>query len=141
MVFLIGAMPHGGRRKGADGGIDGLLYFRPDGRTVERAIVSVKSGEQVGVAMIRELYATMERERAAAAVFVTRVAPSAPMVREAAAMGRLASAATGRTYPRLQIITLAELMAGRRPDLPYPDPDAAFRRAAREPGGGQGSLL
>lgn len=141
VVFLIGAMPHGGRRKGADGGVDGLIYFRPDGRTVERALVSVKSGEQVGVAMIRELQAVMERERACAGVFVTRAAPTEPMVREAAALGRFASSATGRTYPRLQILTLAELIAGRRPELPHVDADAAFRRALREDRGGQGSLL
>lgn len=141
VVFLIGAMPHGGRRKGADGGVDGLLYCRPDGRTVERALVSVKSGEQVGVAMVRELHAAMVRDRAIAGVFVTRAAPTEPMIREAAAVGRFASSATGRSYARLQILTLAELMAGKRPDLPHIDPNAAFRQAVREDRGGQGSLL
>ncbi|MBW6531686.1 DNA methyltransferase [Sphingomonas citri] len=141
VVFLIGAMPHGGRRKGADGGVDGLLYCRPDGRTVERALVSVKSGEQVGVAMVRELHAAMVRDRAIAGVFVTRAAPTEPMIREAAAVGRFASSATGRSYARLQILTLAELMAGKRPDLPHVDPNAAFRQAVREDRGGQGSLL
>ncbi|MBB3474150.1 DNA methyltransferase [Sphingomonas sp. BK345] len=141
VVFLIGAMPHGGRRKGADGGVDGLLYCRPDGRTVERALVSVKSGEQVGVAMVRELHSAMVRDRAIAGVFVTRAAPTEPMIREAAAVGRFASSATGRSYARLQILTLAELMAGKRPDLPHIDPNAAFRQAVREDRGDQGSLL
>ena len=141
VVFLIGAMPHGGRRKGADGGVDGLLYCRPDGRTIERALVSVKSGEQVGVAMVRELHSAMVRDRAIAGVFVTRAAPTEPMIREAAAVGRFASSATGRSYARLQILTLAELMAGKRPDLPHVDPHAAFRQAVREDRGGQGSLL
>ncbi|WP_260172961.1 restriction endonuclease [Sphingomonas sp. BK069] len=134
-------MPHGGRRKGADGGVDGLLYCRPDGRTVERALVSVKSGEQVGVAMVRELHSAMVRDRAIAGVFVTRAAPTEPMIREAAAVGRFASSATGRSYARLQILTLAELMAGKRPDLPHIDPNAAFRQAVREDRGDQGSLL
>jgi hypothetical protein len=35
----------GGQKKGADGGIDGHIYFKPDGRTTEKAIVSVKGGD------------------------------------------------------------------------------------------------
>ena len=45
-VSLIDAQPFGGKKKGADGGIDGLIYFKSDARTTERAIVSVKGGRQ-----------------------------------------------------------------------------------------------
>ena len=41
------------------------------------------------------------------------------------------SEATGRTYPRLQIITLAELFQGKRPDLSFVDV-ASVKRAKRE---------
>lgn len=140
-VSMVDAMPYGGRKKGADGGIDGIIYFKPDGRRTERALVSVKGGEHVGVPMIRDLHSAMTREKATAAVFVTRSLPTKPMEREAAAAGRFTAPATGKSYPRLQIITLAELFRGRRPDLPYIDPSAAFRRAPREDGGRQGSLL
>jgi site-specific DNA-methyltransferase (adenine-specific) len=91
--------------------------------------------------MIRDLHSVMERERAPIGVFLTKALPSGPMEREAAAVGRFHSDATGRSYPRLQIITLAELFAGKKPDIPFVDPAAAFRRAAREEGGRQGSLL
>ena len=140
-VSMVDAMPYAGRRKGADGGIDGIIYFKPDGRRTERALVSVKGGDHVGVTMIRDLHSTMIREKAAAAVFVTKVAPSRPMEKEAAAAGRFTSEVTGKSYPRLQIITLAELFRGRRPDLPYIDPTAAFRQAPRESTARQGSLL
>jgi SAM-dependent methyltransferase len=40
-VSLIEAQPFGGKKKGADSGIDGLIYFRSDSKTTERAIVSV----------------------------------------------------------------------------------------------------
>jgi hypothetical protein len=50
---LVNAIPFGGKKKGADGGIDGLIYFAPDGKTVEKAIVSVKGGDKVGVGMVR----------------------------------------------------------------------------------------
>lgn len=129
---MVDAMPFGGKKKGADGGIDGIIYFKPDGRRTERAIVSVKGGENVGVQMIRELHSTMERERAPIGIFITRALPSGPMEREAAAVGRFHADATGRSYPRLQILTLAELFQGKRPDIPFVDPTAAFRRAPRE---------
>lgn len=53
---LIEAQPYGGKKKGADGGIDGLIYFRSDAKTTERAIVSVKGGG-VSVPMVRDLKA------------------------------------------------------------------------------------
>ena len=41
-VSLVNAVPFGGKKKGADSGIDGLIYFKPEGKTTEKAIVSVK---------------------------------------------------------------------------------------------------
>ncbi|KQT34888.1 DNA methylase [Sphingomonas sp. Leaf412] len=140
-VSMVDAMPYGGRKKGADGGIDGIIYFKPDGKRTERALVSVKGGENVGVQMIRDLHSAMEREKAPIGVFVTKALPTAAMMKEAAAVGRFHAPATGRSYPRLQIVTLAELFRGKRPDIPYVDPGAAFRRAAREDTGRQGALL
>lgn len=43
-VSLVKAVPYGGKKKGADSGIDGYIYFNPDARTTEKAIVSVKGG-------------------------------------------------------------------------------------------------
>lgn len=140
-VSMVDAMPYGGRKKGADGGIDGLIYFKPDGRRTEKAIVSVKGGENVGVSMIRDLHSTMEREKAPIGVFITRAPPSGPMAREAAAVGRFHASATGRSYSRLQILTLADLFQDKRPDIPFVDAAAAFRRPARESAVGQGVLL
>lgn len=140
-VSMVDAMPFGGKKKGADGGIDGIIYFKPDGKKTEKALVSVKGGGNVGVQMIRDLHSAMEREKAPIGVFITRALPTSVMEKEAAAVGRFHSEATGKTYPRLQIITLAELFQGKRPDIPYVDPGAAFRKAAREDGGRQGNLL
>lgn len=140
-VSMVDAMPYGGRKKGADGGVDGIIHFRPDGRRPERAIVSVKGGDHVGVQMIRDLHSAMMREKAVAAVFVTKAAPTSVMEREAAAVGRFQSAVTGKSYPRLQILTLAQLFRGQRPDLPLIDTAAAFRRAAREDSARQERLL
>ncbi len=140
-VSMVDAMPFGGKKKGADGGIDGLIYFKPDGRKTEKAIVSVKGGGNVGVQMIRDLHSTMEREKAPIGVFITRALPTVVMEREAAAVGRFHAAATGKSYPRLQIITLAELFAGKKPDIPYVDPTAGIKRPAREDTARQVALL
>lgn len=140
-VSLVDAMPFGGKKKGADGGIDGIIYFKPDGRKTEKALVSVKGGENVGVQMIRDLHSAMEREKAPIGVFITKALPTKVMEREAAAVGVFHSALTGKSYPRLQILTLAELFAGKRPDIPYVDASAAFKRAARETTEAQARLL
>ncbi len=140
-VAMIDAMPFAGRKKGPDGGIDGIIYFRPERQTTAKALVSVKGGEHVGVKMVRELHSVMERERAPIGVMVSRCAPSAPMLREAAAVGRFHCEATGRSYARLQILTVDDLFDGKRPDIPLVDPAAAFRTAAREDAPAQPAML
>ena len=35
-VSLVNAVPYGGKKKGADSGIDGLIYFKPDGKHTEK---------------------------------------------------------------------------------------------------------
>lgn len=75
-LSLINAQPGNLSKKGADRGIDGNIYF---GKT-SRAIVSVKAGDNVGVAMIRDLRGTIERERAEIGVFLTLTPPKKTMV-------------------------------------------------------------
>jgi hypothetical protein len=60
-VSLVNAVPYGGKKKGADTGIDGHIYFKPDGKTTEKAIVSVKGGDNVSVAMVRDLAHVVDR--------------------------------------------------------------------------------
>jgi site-specific DNA-methyltransferase (adenine-specific) len=139
-VALVDGVPLDGKKKGADGGIDGLIYFRPDARRTEKALISVKGGSHVGVQMIRDLHGAMTREKAPIGVFVTAAPPTGPMLREAAAAGRFTDE-FGRGWPRLQILTLAELFRGKRPAIPFVDPLAALRRARREERAKQGALL
>jgi site-specific DNA-methyltransferase (adenine-specific) len=130
-VSLVDAVPYRGKKKGADSGIDGLIYFKPDGKTTEKAIVSVKGGEHVDVAMIRDLAHVVEREKARIGVFITLAEPSRPMLAEAAVAGTYK--ADFGEYPKIQILTIAELFAGRKPNIPLVD-TGAFRKALREEG-------
>lgn len=137
-ISLIDAQPYGGKKKGADSGIDGLIYFKSDARVTERAIVSVKGGG-VSVPMVRDLKGVMDREKAPIGVFLTLEPPTRPMVAEAASAGSYELG--GRQYPRLQIMTIEQALAGTPLAIPLVDTGAAFKRAAREPTGNQGSLL
>ena len=141
-VSLVDAVPFGGKKKGADGGIDGHIYFKPDGKTTEKAIVSVKGGANVGVAMVKDLIATIAKEKAKIGVFITLAPPTKVMETEAVSAGFYdppAGALQAKKVPRIQILTIADLFAGKRPNIPLVD-SAAFRKAPKETAK-QGSLL
>ena len=126
----VDGQPYQGGRKGADRGIDGYLYFTGHERQTEAAIISVKAGKNVGVAMIRDLKGVIEREKSPIGIFICAVNPTREMEREAAAAG-VYEGADGRSYPRLQIFTLAEYFHGLRPKVPLLDRQAAYKKAAR----------
>jgi adenine specific DNA methylase Mod len=128
-VSLVNAVPYGGKKKGADGGIDGLIYFKPDGKTTEKAIVSVKGGANVNVAMIRDLGHVIEREKAKIGVFITLTEPTKPMLTEATKAGYYETE-YGK-YPKLQIITIDALFNGKKPNIPLID-SSAFKKTALE---------
>ncbi len=71
----------------------------------------------------------MEREKAPMGFFVTLTEPTAPMKKEAAGAGVL-DTPFGK-FARLQVLTIEDLFAGKKPEMPPQDP-AAFKKAARE---------
>src|SRR5690606_35559835 len=84
-LSLVEAQPYRGGRKGGDGGVDGHLYFKPDGRLTEKAIVSVKGGHHLNPGMVRDLLGTVENERAKMGIFVTLEDPTVRMRQAASA--------------------------------------------------------
>jgi site-specific DNA-methyltransferase (adenine-specific) len=138
-LSVVEAQPWKGGRKGADTGIDGIIYFKPDGKRTEKAIVEVKGGA-VGVKDIGRLAQVMERERAVFGVYITARPPTRAMESDAAAVGVWENEYTGRKHPRLQILTLAELFQNKRPDIPWVDA-SVLKSAKREDTSQQGKLL
>ena len=126
-VSLVDAVPFGGKKKGADGGIDGHIFFRSGAKTTEKAIVSVKGGG-VGVKDIRELIAVVDREKAKVGVYISLEPHTRSMVEEAAGAG-LYDGPTGKV-PKLQLLTIEELFAGKKPKIPLME--RGFKTAARE---------
>lgn len=99
-------------RKGADRGIDGKIIGTFDDGTSWTALVSVKGGKN-NVVHLRDLYGTVNRDGAYVGVLITLNPPTAAMKRDAADAGF-----TEAGQARLQILTVDDLFAGKRPDLP-----------------------
>jgi site-specific DNA-methyltransferase (adenine-specific) len=133
-VSLVDAVPQGGKKKGMDRGIDGLRWVRtsPKEGDFEKVLVSVKGGDTVGAAMVRDFKGTIEREGAAGGMFITLAEPTREMTREAAAAGFFET--SFGTHPKIQILTIAGLLAGQKPDLPSPARGEGFKHAPRESG-------
>jgi DNA modification methylase len=103
----------------ADRGVDGVIRFPSDGKGgSERIIVSVKGGKQLGPQMVRDLRGTLENQRAVGGVLITLETPTRGMVDEANRSGLFLAERHGRSYPKVQIITVADLLGGKRPKLP-----------------------
>lgn len=123
--------------KGADGGIDGIVYMRTEKNRTDRAIVEVKGGS-VSVDQIHKLKSVIEREKAIVGLFVTLNEPTKPMIAEAAAAG-FVETQFGR-IPRIQILTIDGILNFREtPRLPAID-SSAFKKAPKEKPSEQGDL-
>jgi site-specific DNA-methyltransferase (adenine-specific) len=124
-LSLVGASPFGATpsrpregKKGADEGVDGRLRFAGMGEgQIERVVVQVKSGH-VGVKDIRELRDVVTRQKAAIGLFITLEEPTSEMVKEAKATDPYVAKKWNHEYPRIQILTIQELLKGKKPDLP-----------------------
>jgi site-specific DNA-methyltransferase (adenine-specific) len=125
----VGARP-AEQKKGADRGIDGRLYFHDDESGKSKQIIfSVKAGG-VTVSQVRDLVGVLDREKAQIGVFLCFEEPTKPMLREAAEAG-LYKSSDGTTYPRMQILTIQQILDGKQPEYPLHRRDATFKKAPR----------
>ena len=136
-LSLIRARPYQDKKKGADEGVDGLIYYqdvdpdKPKKMLTRKIVVQVKSGK-VSVKDIRELKSVVETQEAVIGVFITLNPPTQPMVKEAATAGRFQWLHVAHTtYPKIQIRTIEELLAGNGIEYPQTPVDVTFRRAER----------
>ena len=138
-MSLLEAQPQSDQKRGADRGIDGLLYFI-DGqkRTSQKVVVQVKGGH-VSSPQIRDLKGTVEREKAAMGLFITLEDPTGPMRTEAVSAGYYTSDIWQRDYPKIQLRTVSELLSGQGFDLPARLPSFEAAQRHRE-GAEQGRL-
>jgi hypothetical protein len=113
---LVGARPTE-QKKGADKGIDGRLYCHEfEGGPTKQVIFSVKAGANIEPAHVSQLVGVVAREKAALGVLITMHPPSRAMRVEAATAGFYES--PWGKHPRLQILTVEQLLTGQTVDYP-----------------------
>ncbi|HEX2972163.1 MAG TPA: DNA methyltransferase [Tepidisphaeraceae bacterium] len=136
-LSLVRAKPLGGvegeksGKKGSDKGIDGIITFPDVGGKLGRVLVQVKSGH-VKSGDIRDLRGVLDREGAAIGVFVTLEEPTKDMLQEAVTSGHYHAAGWNKDYPRIQILTIADLFKGA--EVKMPPAYGTFKPAQAEKG-------
>ena len=128
---LVGARPVE-QKKGADKGIDGRIVFQGDKPgNFESVILSVKAGH-TNVAHIRDLKGVLEREKAVIGVLISMQEATSPMKTEAVTAGFYESALWGKKYPKVQLFTVADLLAGKTIEMPpIRQVQATFKKAPK----------
>jgi len=142
---LVGARIATSAKKGADKGIDGKIIFQGDKQgSFETVILSVKAGH-TNVAHVRDLKGVLDREKAAIGVLISMQEPTSPMKTEAITAGFYESTTWGKKYPKVQLLTIAELLAGiKKVEMPpIKQVGATFKKAPKvmKSGTEQGELL
>jgi DNA modification methylase len=139
---LVGARPVE-QKKGADHGIDGRIVFQGDKPgSFESVILSVKAGH-TNVAHVRDLKGVLDREKAVIGVLISMQTPTSHMTTEAVTAGFYESSIWGRKYPKIQLLTVAEILAGKKIEMPpIRQVGATFKKAptVSKPKGNQGEL-
>lgn len=131
---LINAMPAQSKNKdnmrGADKGIDGIITYHKDvingnGKKngngkwkYGKVIIQVKGGK-VQRNQIATLKGDVEREKVDGGVFITLEKPTQPMDKEAVDAGTFTTPITNKVeFPKIQILTIEEILKGKKPNLP-----------------------
>ncbi|MDI6798033.1 MAG: DNA methyltransferase, partial [Desulfatibacillaceae bacterium] len=129
----VSARPAQDKKKGADSGVDGYLYFLDDNSgQPKKIIIQVKSGN-VKRGDIATLKGDMEREKAVIGAFLTLSEPTRPMKEEAAAAGIYTSKHFLRKrYPKLQILTIEDILDGKQIEFPRVAAEITFKKAVRK---------
>ncbi len=91
-------------KKGADKGIDGIVYFDGDKDDPEKIVFQVKSGD------IRDLLGTMTLESASIAIFITLEEPTKEMIKTAKSAGVYQSRYMSNNCDKIQIVTIRDII-------------------------------
>lgn len=124
------------KKKGKDRGIDGRLLFQEKlGGKVRQALISVKGGG-MGPRDVRDLRGVITRESAELGVLISMRKPTAAMRSEAATAGIYRSGGEGvgtwGKHPKIQLLTVEDLLNGKRIDMPPLTGSLSLPQAPRE---------
>ncbi len=140
-VSLVNANPAQNKKKGADGGVDGIKFFRDLDNGAHKIVVSVKSGK-LKADDVRALMAVREKEAAAIALLISLDEPTQGMRADAASAGLYISVNGKLKVPRVQLLTVAGLLAGtQRAEHPDYEQGTNFKQAKAEATDEQQALI
>ena len=116
-VSLVRGTPN--EKQVGDRGRDGIVrYYRGKKEKPGLIVVSVKGGRQMNPAMVRDLGGTVAQDpKLDGGILITMHTPTAGMVSAAHTSGTFRGPA-GDNFPRVQIVTVEELLAGGKPVVP-----------------------
>lgn len=121
------------KRKTRDGGIDGRIYFVKTDMDEELSsmVIEVKGGKQVGIETIRSLRGVLERDTAEMAGLILLEPPSSRKARNFNQEIAFAGEITLHNvhYPRMQILTVEEILNGKK----FETPSKVKGRGERQP--------
>ncbi len=123
-LSLINARPagqtsSGAGKKGSDKGVDGWLAFRESANlNLKRIVVQVKGGANVGAKDVRDLNGTVQAQKAEMGILITLTEPTNPMKEAALEAEYYISPTWGTKYPKIQIITIEQLLNGEKLNVP-----------------------
>ena len=109
-------------KKTADGGVDGRLYFHTsfDGQ-LQSMTIEVKGGKNVSISDVRALYGVLENDYALMAGLI--IMEPLGTVKSRNFRKFMAEAGDyelmGMSYPRMQILTVSEILDGKRFKTPH----------------------
>ena len=117
-------------KRSADGGIDGRLYFiLTHERELQSMVIEVKGGKHATLEQVRALRGVLERDEALMAGLIVMEEPNPTQLRnfrrEFSTAGTLE--VLGLPYPKMQMLTVKEILAGKR----FQTPTVAGRKAAQ----------
>jgi DNA modification methylase len=116
-------------KKTADGGYDGYLTYQTD-KGKEFVLIETKSGG-VNVKNIREFIHVVEKQKAAAGIFVCFAdTVTKEMLKEAKAAGHIKLGTMDTGLDKIQILTIDDLLGDKKPNLP--NVSSTFKKAQRK---------
>ena len=141
---LVGARPVE-QKKGADGGVDGKVFFRdhPDAKAKPQVIIFSVKGGNLKLDDVRALDSVVKAQDAAIGVLLSIEEPTAKMKEWAATCGFYTSAFNGQKFPRIQLRTIEQLLAGVAIERPSGNVavDKTFKKAPKAKGHEQAEFL
>ncbi|MGI8752066.1 MAG: DNA methyltransferase [Acidimicrobiales bacterium] len=115
-VSLVNAQPN--QKQVGDRGVDGRVRFHAGKNLLGTLLVSVKGGRQLNPAMVRDLAGTVGQERADMGLLIVLDEPTRGMRDVTGRSGTYVNPFNGNEYPKLQIVTVPQLLAGTKPKMP-----------------------